>query len=57
MSDEIGGACGYEDAVGKPPFSSFVSAGNQALFKQGKGCGTCYSVLYRRAIHMLVWLS
>ncbi|KAL3516914.1 hypothetical protein ACH5RR_023816 [Cinchona calisaya] len=40
-----GGACGFEDAVGKPPYSSRVSAGNQALFKQGKGCGTCYSVL------------
>ncbi|KAL3537034.1 hypothetical protein ACH5RR_000400 [Cinchona calisaya] len=39
-----GGACGYEDAVEKPPFSARVSAGNDALFKEGKGCGTCYAV-------------
>ncbi|CAH9092191.1 unnamed protein product [Cuscuta epithymum] len=37
------GACGYGN-VSLPPYNSMVSAGNQALYKSGKGCGECYKV-------------
>nr|GMC50304.1 putative expansin-B14 [Ipomoea batatas]GMD79420.1 putative expansin-B14 [Ipomoea batatas]GMD81763.1 putative expansin-B14 [Ipomoea batatas]GMD98500.1 putative expansin-B14 [Ipomoea batatas]GME20255.1 putative expansin-B14 [Ipomoea batatas] len=37
------GACGFGN-VGKPPYHSLIAAGNQALFKRGKGCGQCYLV-------------
>jgi hypothetical protein len=38
-----GGACGFKN-VNLPPFSSMTSCGNQPLFKDGKGCGSCYQV-------------
>uniref|UniRef100_A0A453JVN4 Expansin-like EG45 domain-containing protein n=1 Tax=Aegilops tauschii subsp. strangulata TaxID=200361 RepID=A0A453JVN4_AEGTS len=38
-----GGACGFKN-VNWPPFSSMTSCGNQPIFKDGKGCGSCYQV-------------
>jgi hypothetical protein len=38
-----GGACGFKN-VNQYPFSSMTSCGNQPLFKDGKGCGSCYQV-------------
>jgi hypothetical protein len=31
--------------VNLPPYSSMTSCGNLPLFKDGKGCGSCYEVL------------
>ncbi|XP_051139585.1 putative expansin-B2 [Andrographis paniculata] len=40
-----GGACGFGDeALGIHPYNSMTAAGNQNLFKSGRGCGTCYEV-------------
>ncbi|VAH17991.1 unnamed protein product [Triticum turgidum subsp. durum] len=41
--DDNGGACGFKH-VNQYPFSSMTSCGNQPLFKDGKGCGSCYQL-------------
>jgi hypothetical protein len=41
--DDNGGACGFK-GVNLPPFSAMTSCGNEPLFKDGKGCGSCYQI-------------
>ncbi|XP_047083317.1 expansin-B7-like [Lolium rigidum] len=41
--DDDGGACGFKN-VSLPPFSAMTSCGNEPLFKDGKGCGSCYQI-------------
>uniref|UniRef100_A0A8R7JZT3 Expansin-like EG45 domain-containing protein n=1 Tax=Triticum urartu TaxID=4572 RepID=A0A8R7JZT3_TRIUA len=41
--DDNGGACGFKH-TNQYPFASMTSCGNQPLFKDGKGCGSCYKV-------------
>ncbi|XP_073028473.1 expansin-B15-like [Primulina eburnea] len=39
-----GGACGYENDVSTPPYSSLITAAASSLFNSGAGCGLCYQV-------------
>jgi hypothetical protein len=39
----LGGACGFK-GTNQYPFSSMTSCGNEPIFKDGKGCGSCYQV-------------
>ena len=48
---DAGGACGFKN-VNLPPFSAMTSCGNEPLFKDGKGCGSCYQV---RVVHFVVF--
>ncbi|GJN09370.1 hypothetical protein PR202_ga27372 [Eleusine coracana subsp. coracana] len=41
--DDHGGACGYKD-VDKPPFDGMTACGNEPIFKDGLGCGSCYEI-------------
>jgi hypothetical protein len=41
--DDNGGGCGFKN-VNLPPYNSLISCGNAAIFKGGKGCGSCYQV-------------
>ncbi|CAL4923697.1 unnamed protein product [Urochloa decumbens] len=41
--DDNGGACGIKD-VNLPPYSGMTACGNVPLFKDGKGCGSCYQI-------------
>uniref|UniRef100_A0ACD5U4B5 Uncharacterized protein n=1 Tax=Avena sativa TaxID=4498 RepID=A0ACD5U4B5_AVESA len=41
--DDNGGACGFKH-TNHYPFASMTSCGNQPLFKDGKGCGSCYKI-------------
>ncbi|XP_047045671.1 expansin-B3-like [Lolium rigidum] len=38
-----GGACGFKN-TDQYPFSSMTSCGNEPIFKDGKGCGSCYQI-------------
>ncbi|KAL8159825.1 hypothetical protein V2J09_001362 [Rumex salicifolius] len=41
-----GGACGYESAVEKVPFSKMVTAVGPSLYQSDQGCGVCYEGSY-----------
>ena len=38
-----GGACGYKE-VDKAPFHGMTSCGNIPIFKDGRGCGSCFEL-------------
>ncbi|XP_006662029.1 expansin-B9-like [Oryza brachyantha] len=41
--DDNGGACGIKE-VNLPPYNGMISCGNIPIFKDGRGCGSCYEV-------------
>ncbi|KAG2550594.1 expansin-B2-like [Panicum virgatum] len=41
--DDNGGACGFK-GTNQYPFMSMTSCGNQPLFRDGQGCGSCYEI-------------
>ena len=43
-SASAGGACGFK-GTNQYPFMSMTSCGNQPLFRDGQGCGSCYEVI------------
>ncbi|GJM91428.1 hypothetical protein PR202_ga07794 [Eleusine coracana subsp. coracana] len=48
--DDNGGACGFKNA-NKYPYMSMTSCGNQPLFKDGAGCGSCYQIRCLNSSH------
>ncbi|AQL05597.1 Expansin-B3 [Zea mays] len=48
--DDNGGACGFK-GTNQYPFSSMTSCGNEPIFKDGKGCGSCYQIRCLRSNH------
>ncbi|XP_044978363.1 expansin-B7-like [Hordeum vulgare subsp. vulgare] len=45
-----GGACGFKN-VNLPPFNAMTSCGNEPIFKDGKGCGSCYQIRCVGKVH------
>ncbi|XP_062205590.1 expansin-B2-like [Phragmites australis] len=41
--NDNGGACGFKH-TNQYPFMSMTSCGNEPLFQDGKGCGSCYQI-------------
>ncbi|KAK4435951.1 putative expansin-B14 [Sesamum alatum] len=39
-----GGGCGFENDVGNAVYNGMIAAGNNNIYKSGKGCGACYQV-------------
>ncbi|KAJ1296304.1 hypothetical protein BS78_01G289900 [Paspalum vaginatum] len=48
--DDNGGACGFKH-TNQYPFSSMTSCGNEPIFKDGKGCGSCYQIRCVKSNH------
>nr|CAB3495294.1 unnamed protein product [Digitaria exilis] len=48
--DDDGGACGFKH-TNQYPFSSMTSCGNEPIFKDGKGCGSCYQIRCLKSNH------
>ncbi|KAL6905314.1 hypothetical protein ACP4OV_002915 [Aristida adscensionis] len=49
--DDNGGACGFKH-TNQYPFMSMGSCGNKPIFKDGKGCGSCYKYSTNLAAHL-----